>query len=176
MADELFDVVDENDTVTGQELRSIVHRRGLWHRGVHMLLFTSEGKLLVQQRSRDRQHAPLALDCSVSEHVKSGEDYHATAVRGLREEMGLEGIELETLVKFRMNYGPNDNEISTLYRGLVDPADIRFDTVEVERIDYYSLPELEELLTKKGVIFSYWFEQILQWYLGNDSALEILEK
>ena len=54
MSDELFDVVDEEDKVIGQETRSIVHQRGLWHRGVHVLLFTHEGKLLVQQRSRDR--------------------------------------------------------------------------------------------------------------------------
>jgi isopentenyldiphosphate isomerase len=75
-----------------------------------------------------------------------------------------------------MNYGPNDNEISTLYKGRVDPADVRFDTAEVERVDYYSLPELEALLANNGVMFSFWFEQILRWYLGNPSALEILEK
>lgn len=176
MPDELFDLVDEQDRVTGQEARSVVHQRGLWHRGVHILLFTRDGKLLVQQRSRDRVHAPLALDCSVSEHVKAGEDYYDAALRGLREEMGVEGIELQTLLKFRMNYGPNDNEISTLYRGLVDPAIVRLDPVEVERVGYYSLPELEQLLKNKGLVFSYWFEQILFWCLGHPSALERIEQ
>lgn len=175
MTDELFDIVDEKDIVTGQEMRSVVHQRGLWHRGAHVLLFTREGRLLVQQRSRDRVHAPLALDCSVSEHVKAGEDYYNAALRGLREEMGIEGIELQALVKFRMNYGPNDNEVSTLFRSQVDPVDVRFDRVEVERVDYYSLPELEELLKNKGRVFSYWFEQILLWYLGHPSALQVLD-
>ena len=91
MPDELFDVVNEEDVVIGQELRSIVHQRGLWHRGVHVLLFTREGKLLVQQRSKNRPHAPLALDCSVSEHVKAGEDYLTAAMRGMKEEMNVEG-------------------------------------------------------------------------------------
>ena len=175
MPDEMFDVIDEKDKVIGQEMRSIVHQRGLWHRGVHVFLFTGEGKLLVQQRSKDRVHSPLALDCSVSEHVKAGENYFAAALRGLKEEMGVEGIELKRLVKFKMNYGPNDNEISELYRGVVNPAAVRFDPVEIERIYYYSLDELQQLLENGNHNFSYWFEQIFQWYSGNPSALQVLD-
>jgi len=176
MPNELFDVIDEKDIVIGQEMRSIVHQRGLWHRGVHVLLFTQKGKLLVQQRSKDRVHAPLALDCSVSEHVKAGENYFTAAMRGLKEEMCVEEIEIDPLVKFKMNYGPNDNEISELYKGIVDPATVRFDPVEIERIYYYSLKELQEMMGSKENNFSYWFEQILHWYLGNPSALEVLKK
>jgi isopentenyl-diphosphate delta-isomerase len=175
MPDELFDVVNEQDTVIGQVLRSTVHQRGLWHRGVHVLLFTrEEGKLLVQQRSKDRVHAPLALDCSVSEHVKAGEDYYSAAIRGLQEEMGVEEIDIHPLVKFKMNYGLNDNEISKLYRGVIDPADVTFDPVEVERIDYYELAKLQNLMESGDVKFSYWFEQILRWYSGKPSALSVL--
>ena len=174
MPDELFDVVNEEDVVIGQELRSIVHQRGLWHRGVHVLLFTREGKLLVQQRSKNKPHAPLALDCSVSEHVKAGEDYLTATMRGMKEEMGVEGIKVEPLVKFKMNYGPNDNEISKLYRGTVNPADVKFDPVEVELIDYYELAELQNLMGSEEVKLSYWFEQILCWYSGKSSALDVL--
>ncbi len=174
MPDELFDIIDENDIVISQELRSIVHQRGLWHRGVHVLLFTHEGKLLVQQRSKDRPHAPLALDCSVSEHVKAGEDYLTAAIRGMQEEMGVEGLDVKPLVKFKMNYGPNDNEISELYRGVINPADVKFDPVEVERIDYYELAALQNLMENEAVKFSYWFGQILRWYSGKSSALEVL--
>ena len=191
MPDEMFDIIDEEDNVIDQEMRSVVHKRGLWHRGVHVFLSTAEGKLLVQQRSKDRVHSPLALDCSVSEHVKAGEDYFSAAVRGLKEEMGVEGIDLEQLVKFKMNYGPNDNEVSELYRGIVDPDVVKFDPVEIEQIDYYSLDELQEMLIgsrrhprrrgrrleqlQESYSFSYWFEQILQWYLGKPSALEVLK-
>jgi isopentenyldiphosphate isomerase len=174
MPEELFDIVNEDDAIIGQELRSIVHQRGLWHRGVHLLLFTHEGKLLVQQRSKDRPHAPLALDCSVSEHVKAGEDYLTAVMRGMKEEMGVEGIKVKPLVKFKMNYGPNDNEISVVYRGTVDPADVKFDPVEVEQIDYYELATLQNLMGHEEVKFSYWFEQILRWYSGKSSALNIL--
>lgn len=174
MPDELFDVVNEHDMVIGQEMRSVVHQRGLWHRGVHVLLFTDDSKLLVQQRSKYKVHAPLALDCSVSEHVKAGEDYYSAAMRGLSEEVGVTGVEIEPLVKFKMNYGPNDNEISQLYRGNVDPTKVNFDPVEIERIDYYSLVELEVQMEKMDTNFSYWFEQILYWHFHKPSALEVL--
>lgn len=175
MPDELFDIVDAQDRVTGQELRSVVHQSGLWHRGVHVLLFTGDGKLLVQQRSRTRTHAPSALDCSVSEHVKAGEAYQAAAMRGLEEELGLKETVIHPLVKFRMQYGPNDNEISTLYQGEVDPIKVRFDPLEVDWVGYYSLGELQEFLSQEAFIFSYWFEQIIRWYLNWESALEVLE-
>ena len=103
--DELLDIVNDEDIVTGQEMRSTVHQLGLQHRGVHVFLFTADGKMLVQKRSADRAESPSMLDCSVSEHVKAGESYLDAAMRGMKEEMGVDGIEIKPLVKFRMNYG-----------------------------------------------------------------------
>jgi isopentenyl-diphosphate delta-isomerase len=140
---------------------------------VHLLLFTSEGKLLVQQRSKDRKNSPSSLDCSVSEHVRAGEDYLTGAVRGLKEELGLEGIELRPIITFRMNYGPNDNEISRVYQGTVDPSLVQFDPVELERVEYYSLQELGELLAGGKTPFSYWFKQLVLWSTDRPSNLQI---
>lgn len=175
MSNELFDIVDENDRVIGQETRTVAHQRGLWHRGVHVLLFDRGGRLLVQQRSASRSQSPLKLDCSVSEHVKAGEDYFDAANRGLSEELGVEGIEIQPLVKFKMNYGPNDNEISVIYKGVVDPNQIRFDPEEIERVDTYTIEELQSLLEQKPDKFSYWFGQILLWFVRKPSTLQIIK-
>jgi len=174
MPDELFDLVDANNVVIGQAPRSVVHQRGLWHRGVHVFLFTREGKLLVQQRSQNRDTFPSALDCSVSEHVQAGENFFDAAVRGLKEELGIDGIALRPIIEFAMNYGPNDNEISRLYEGVVEPAVVRFDPAEVERIDYYSWQELDALMSQ-GIAFSRWFAQLLKWRLGAPHELKILK-
>lgn len=42
--EEIFDVVDDQDSVIGQERRDIVHREGLLHRSVH--IFVTDGKRL----------------------------------------------------------------------------------------------------------------------------------
>lgn len=172
--DELLDIVSDEDIVTGQEMRSTVHQLGLQHRGVHVFLFTQDGKMLVQKRSADRAASPSALDCSVSEHVKAGESYLDAAMRGMKEEMGVAGIEISPLITFRMNYGINDNEISTLYTGEVNPENVRFDPVEIEEIGYYSIDGLSAMMQNEKTKFCGWFVQILNWYLGKPSEMKIL--
>jgi isopentenyldiphosphate isomerase len=173
MSDELLDIVNDEDIVTGQKTRSTAHQLGLQHRGVHVFLFTPDGKMLVQKRSADRTASPSALDCSVSEHVKAGESYLDSAIRGMKEEMGVEGIEIKPLVKFRMNYGVNDNEISTLYEGMVDPAKVKFDPVEIEEINYYSLVELQEMIKAGNVQFCGWFVELLNWFVGESTKMNL---
>ncbi len=173
MTDELLDIVNNEDIITGQEMRSTVHQLGLQHRGVHVFLFTADGKMLVQKRSADRAESPSRLDCSISEHVKAGESYLDAVMRGMKEEMGVDGIEIKSLVKFRMNYGINDNEISTLYEGVVDPIKVKFDPLEVEEINYYSVDELQEMIKEGNVKFCSWFVELLNWYLGKPTKMSL---
>lgn len=86
---EWFDVVDENDAVTGRALRAEVHAKGLRHRAVHMLVFNAAGAVFLQQRSWRKDVAPGLWDSSCSGHLDAGEDYDAAALRELGEELGL---------------------------------------------------------------------------------------
>jgi isopentenyl-diphosphate delta-isomerase type 1 len=100
MSDEIFDVVNERDEVIGQERRREVHRRGLRHRAVHVLVFNARGELFLQKRSMTKDTFPGVWDSSASGHVDSGEGYDACAVRELREELGWEATApLERLFK-----------------------------------------------------------------------------
>jgi isopentenyldiphosphate isomerase len=87
--DEIFDIVNDRDEVIGQELRREVHRLGLKHRAVHVLVFNRRGELFLQKRSMSKDTFPGTWDSSSSGHVDAGEDYDACAVRELREEIGL---------------------------------------------------------------------------------------
>ena len=86
--DELFDVVDEQDRVTGQLARREVHRRGLRHRAVHLLVVNRSGQVFLQQRSLQKDLFPGLWDSSAAGHVGTGEDYDGTAQRELAEELG----------------------------------------------------------------------------------------
>jgi isopentenyl-diphosphate delta-isomerase type 1 len=172
--DELLDIVNDEDIVTGQEMRSTVHQLGLQHRGVHVFLFTQARELLIQKRSKDRAQYPSAWDCSVSEHVKAGESSYDAAMRGMSEELGLTGIKIQPIVKFKMTYGPNDNEISTIYRGVVDPADVKFDPVEIEKVEYIDLEELNNQMDTTAKTFCSWFIQMVRWSQRQDSELQVL--
>src|SRR5512137_895073 len=90
MAEEIFDVVNERDEVVGRNTRAEVHRLGLMHRAVHILVFNRRGEIFLQKRSMLKDRQPGLWDSSASGHVDSGEDYDACAVRELREEIGLQ--------------------------------------------------------------------------------------
>jgi len=175
MSDELLDIVDDQDVVIDRQMRSRAHELGLQHRGVHVFLFTSENKMLIQKRSADRIQAPSALDCSVSEHVKAGESYFDAAMRGLKEELGLTGVEITPIIKFKMKYDINDNEISTLYEGVIVPEKVGFDLGEIEQIAYHNADEINEMMRDENIKFCGWFVELMKWYWGNPAQLTILK-
>lgn len=89
MHDEIFDVVNEKDEVIGQLPRREVHRRGLKHRAVHILIFNSRGELFLQKRSMKKDNHPGVWDSSASGHLDTGEEYDTCALREVHEELGV---------------------------------------------------------------------------------------
>lgn len=89
MREEIFDVVNERDEVIGHQPRREVHRLGLLHRAVHVLVFNQSGEVFLQKRSMLKDCFPGTWDSSASGHLDQGETYDACAVRELREEIGL---------------------------------------------------------------------------------------
>jgi isopentenyl-diphosphate delta-isomerase type 1 len=89
MSEEYFDVVNERDEVIGREARSQVHRLGLYHRAVHVLVFDPQHRLFLQKRSQWKDTFPGTWDSSASGHLAPGESYDACAVREAQEELGI---------------------------------------------------------------------------------------
>jgi isopentenyldiphosphate isomerase len=89
MSEEIFDVCNERDEVIGQNTRAEVHRLGLRHRAVHVLVFNSHGEVFLQKRSMTKDTFPGAWDSSAAGHLDAGEDYDPCAVREMREELGI---------------------------------------------------------------------------------------
>lgn len=87
VANEVFDVVNTKDEVIGRERRFEVHRRGLRHRSVHVLLFNRRGEVFLQKRSMSKDTWPGRWDSSASGHLDAGEAYDACAVREVGEEL-----------------------------------------------------------------------------------------
>src|SRR3989344_6227930 len=86
--EEIIDVIDENDNVLGQKPRSEVEKKGLLYRASEILVFV-DGKLLIEKRSASKSKRPSHYSV-VAETVKAGETYAEAAVRGVKEETGLD--------------------------------------------------------------------------------------
>ena len=90
-SDELVDILDESGNRTGNSImKSEAHRKGLFHPTVHVWFYTADGKILLQQRGRAKKSFPLLWDVSVAGHVGAGEDIETSALREIKEEIGLD--------------------------------------------------------------------------------------
>ena len=90
---ELLDIVDENGLPTGETTdRATAHREGLRHRTAHLwLLRRRQGlvELLLQRRSMEKDSYPGCYDISSAGHIPAGVDFIPSALRELKEELGL---------------------------------------------------------------------------------------
>ena len=87
---EHFDVLDEYGNKMGQmKPRDDVHRDGDWHRVVHAWIINSKGELLLQKRAKNKEMYPNMWDISSAGHVCAGDDPIASAMREMKEELGL---------------------------------------------------------------------------------------
>lgn len=88
--DELIDVLDNEGSKTGETvLKSVAHHKGIFHETVHVWFYTSNGKILLQQRGKEKSIFPLLWDVSVAGHIGAGELVETAAIREVKEEIGL---------------------------------------------------------------------------------------
>lgn len=128
MAKEMLDIVDDKGQPTGEVIdRVTAHREGIPHRTSHVwLVRRKNGRLqvLLQKRSEEKDSYPGCYDISSAGHIPSGVDFVSSALRELKEELGVE-VQPEDLVycgqrKFHFEeifHGEKfkDNQISNVY-------------------------------------------------------------
>ena len=86
--DELVDILNEDGSYTGrQEMKSVAHKKGLFHPTIHVWLYTRNGQLLIQKRGKNKKSFPLLWDVSVAGHIGAGEEIIPSALREIEEEI-----------------------------------------------------------------------------------------
>ncbi len=89
--DELIDILTPDGKSTGKTaLKSEAHKHGWFHATVHIWLFTSDKKILLQKRALTKKVFPGLWDISVAGHIAAGEYILSAAKREVFEEIGLE--------------------------------------------------------------------------------------
>ncbi len=100
-AEEIVDLVDEDDEVIGQAPMREVWARNLLRRGVAAIVRNRRGEILVHRRADTKDVFPGMYDMFVAGIVGSGESYEDAIRRELAEELGIEGVEPAFLFKSR---------------------------------------------------------------------------
>lgn len=162
---ELFETFSKDCEPTGLVDRSLVHKQGLWHRASNVFLFRTDGRLVVQRRHESKDVWPGVWDLSVAEHLQPGENYIAAAIRGLKEELGIESTLLQPMgkvVRTRIvvaEDGIKDYEFQMCFRG-VSAAKLKARPSEVSETDLIELDDLKTAMHNSPDRFTPWFRQL----------------
>jgi len=162
MEEEIFDIVDENNKVIGQETRSKAHSTGLFHRSVHILLFNSKGQIFIQKRVASKKIHPNKWDFSTAEHMKPGETYEQAAIRGAKEELGIDvkvtKIQDTHIGITKVGNHIYDREFIQSFKAISDEK-ITIDPTEVAEGRFFDIPEINKMVEETPEMFTPWFLQ-----------------
>ncbi|MFD5844986.1 NUDIX domain-containing protein [Streptomyces chartreusis] len=140
-ADEILDIVDEQDRVIGRSPRGEAYAKGLRHRCVFIEARDAEGRLFVHRRTPTKLVFPSRYDMFVGGVVGAGESYDEAALREAEEELGVSGLPRPTLLfKFLYDDGAGQTWWSAVYEVRCElPVN-----PQVEEVAWYDfLPEAE---------------------------------
>ncbi len=98
--DELIARYDSAGSPVGVVRRSVMRAEGLWHAATAVLV-RSGSRVYVHQRSPAKDVFPGMYDCFAGGVVAAGETPLECAARELSEELGVSGVTLEPLFRFR---------------------------------------------------------------------------
>lgn len=154
---EYFDIVDENGVPTGETVsRETAHREGTRHRTAHVWIArkTDSGyAVLLQKRSLNKDSFPGMYDTSSAGHIPAGDEPLESALRELKEELGIEATpgQLSYAGMFRIQYEKEfhgqlfrDNEVANVYvyQEPVEIGSFMLQESEVSEVRWFDLDEV----------------------------------
>ena len=155
--DELIDILTPDGKSTGKTaLKSEAHKNGWFHATVHVWLFTSDKKIVLQKRAMTKKVFPGLWDISVAGHVAAGEAILTSAKREVLEEIGLL-LEEKDLIKIgtRVHQISHPNGIQDNEHHHVFIAQLKVPlsklTIQKEEVDDIKLFDLSTLTNTKNL-------------------------
>ena len=171
--DDVIDILNPEGKPTGKTaLKSEAHKKGWYHATVHIWLFTTSKKILLQKRALTKKIFPGLWDISVAGHIGAGESVLNAAKREVFEEIGLELSE-EDLIKIGTRVhqvshsnGIIDNEhhhvfIAELKKPL---SELKIQKEEVAAIQLFDLAILKQTKNLENVLLSRFHEYYTMVY------------
>jgi isopentenyl-diphosphate delta-isomerase len=158
-------LVNENNEVLGLMPKMEAHEKGLLHRAISILLYNSNGEMLIQQRAKTKYHWPLIWSNAVCSHPRENEDFQDAAQRRLKEELNIT-CSLKEVYRFIYKAkdeqtGLIEHEYDVVYEGQFD-GEIPFNPNEIESIRWIALDSLSQDIENQPEDYSFWFKEILK--------------
>ena len=160
-------LISENDEVLGLMDKMQAHENGLLHRAFSVFLFNEKGEVLLQKRAAEKYHSPNQWTNAVCSHPRDGETYLEGAQRRLKEELGIEAMELSPKFHFiyKADVGGNlwEHELDHVFTGNYN-GNFSLNEEEVSEIRYITMKALDAEMESNPENFTEWFKIILGEY------------
>ena len=154
---EIFDVVNEYGEPTGETVdRETAHLEGIRHRTSQLWLLRKRNgrtEILLQKRALTKSF-PGCYDISSAGHIPAGDDFRESAVRELKEELGVTAEESDLIycgdryiiwddVFFGKPY--HDRQYTRVFKLWIDADEDEF-TLQEEEVDSVLWMDLEQCI------------------------------
>ena len=159
-------LVDEHDTTVWTWEKMDIHRKGLLHRAISVLVFNSKWEMLLQQRALTKYHCWWLRTNATCTHPYPNEENLAAAHRRLQEEMGFdtdlkEIFQFQYIAKFDNWLIENEYVFEWIYDW--DLTDTNPD--EVNDFKWIDISTLTTDIKNNPTKYTEWFKIILEKYL-----------
>ena len=163
---EILDIIDEQGNPTGKTIeRTIAHQQGILHRTAHVWLFRKVDdsiQILLQKRSKIKDSYPGCYDISSAGHIPAGIDFIPSALRELKEELGLtvEASELIYCGRRRIHYEEDfygvpfiDNQVSNVYMIWkdIEASALKLQKEEVEEVIWMDFSQCLKAVAENSI-------------------------
>lgn len=155
-------LVDSNDKSIGVMPKMEAHEKGLLHRAFSVLIFNSDGKLLLQRRAIDKYHSGGLWTNTCCSHPAPGQGTADAAVKRLQEEMGIHAnIDYHSCFIYQtaLDHGLQEYELDHIYIGWSDEQPV-LNPNEVMEYKYLLPEDVSEDMLKNPESYSVWFRII----------------
>jgi isopentenyl-diphosphate delta-isomerase len=151
-------LLDKGQIVSMPKLE--VHQKGIRHLAISVFIFSSQGRLLLQQRAMTKYHSPGKWSNTCCTHPRILESPLQAADRRLYQEMSITTI-LEEAFTFsywaEVGDGLVENEFDHIFTGRYDAQPLP-DPEEVHSWSWISPEELQNDLMANEAKYTIWFQ------------------
>ena len=163
---ERYALVNENDEVIGTigENEKVSDYRQI--RFANAILF-NQGRVIVPQRTKKMKLYPGRYDYSGGGHVNYGETYEEAVIREMKEELGVDIIDLQEIA-YLNPYKDGVGCFSKFFLAQYDERQkIKYSPEEVEKILLFSVDEIARMIEEEPEMFKPDYIVAFKKYLYN---------
>lgn len=149
---EVWDLYDCNRKKINRTMERGAHfEPDTYHLVVHVCIFNTEGKMLIQKRQEDKEGWPGMWDLTVGGSAISGETVQMAAERETLEEIGLEVNLSRYRPSLTMSFKNGFDDYFLIHMD-IDTASLTVPSFEVEQVKWAGLDDILSMIDGKKFV------------------------